>query len=104
METAMWMIYSLFLLSADANDRRVIEGTAFNSVKECVQFTRANIDLLTDGLRKRLDRQYGIKKWKPLEVGCVEVGGDPSERIVLMLEKWKMIDGRIIIEREGQIL
>ncbi|HAW03085.1 MAG TPA: hypothetical protein DCW83_00280 [Saprospirales bacterium] len=104
METAMWMIYSLFILSADANDRHVIEGTTFNSSEKCVQFTRTNIDFLSKGLIERLNRQYGIKKWKPLEIGCVEVGGNPNERIVLVLDKWKMLDGQIIIESEGQSL
>ena len=83
METAMWMIYSLFILSADANDRHVIESTTFNSSEKCVQFTRTNIDFLSKGLIKRLNNQYGEKKWKPLEIGCVEVGGNPNERIVL---------------------
>jgi hypothetical protein len=55
-------------------------------------------------LIKRLNNQYGEKKWKPLEIGCVEVGGNPNERIVLVLDKWKMLDGQIIIESEGQSL
>jgi len=97
MNTALWVLYSLFLLDADGK-RYVYEGTNFSSKVECVQHTKTNLRKLTTDLYNRLDRLYGENSWGVLEIGCVNKNGDKNQRAPVVQVPWTIDeDGNIKI-------
>jgi len=92
----VWMLYSLFLL-VEPNERFIFEGTQYQSKAQCVQMTTQNILKLSQSLVTKLNNTYGENTWKALEIGCVEKGGDPMNRVpIINKNKEKKPEGIMI--------